>query len=204
VGWEADCTWCHGGVDDNSGAPPEGIDDSVAVQDQVFPPHPEHLGPAGSVPHADVACETCHDVPTDALTPGHVFDDDTPGVAEVRFDGLAAGGVYDGASCTVYCHGDGQEAAAMAVDDGPRDCRSCHPDQTNDDGWRGMSGNHEDHLDKDLVCADCHGLVVDAAGAVIEPSLHVDGSVSLDVPLVVDGDRCTGACHGEMHNGRTW
>lgn len=203
-GWETTCTFCHGGVDDASGAPPEGIDDSTDRADQVFIPHNEHLTAAGSVPHADIACTTCHDVPTSALQAGHILDDATAGQAETAFSGLATGATWDGAGCTVYCHGDGQTVGDIEHSDGPRDCRSCHPDQTNDAGWRGMSGRHEDHLDEGFVCAECHGGVVSPGGAIVDASLHVDGQVSLALPITWNNGTCTGTCHGETHNGRTW
>lgn len=203
-GWEVSCTFCHGGVDSTTGAPPEGIDDAVDRADQVYQPHTEHLGPEGSVGHAPIDCSTCHVVPTSALFAGHLFDDDTPGQAEVTLSGLATGGSWSGQSCTVYCHGDGQVDGSIEHTDGPRDCRSCHPDQTNDAGWRGMSGRHEDHLDEGFVCADCHGLTVDAAGGILDASLHVDGEVQLDLPVSYLDGTCTGSCHGETHNGRSW
>lgn len=199
-GWETNCTWCHGGVDDGSGAPPEGIDDSTGPQLDTFVPHGPHL-------QSDIAvldCDTCHEVPTSALTPGHLFDDDTPGVAEVDFGTPAIGGSWTGGTCTVYCHGTGRADGSLSHDDDPRDCGSCHAGPDNRGRWDEMSGEHEKHLDEDIACVECHPGTVNGADAIVDPTVHVDGSVQVDPPVTWNGATCTGSCHGEFHNGRSW
>lgn len=193
--WEANCTFCHGGVEDTTGAPPEDIDDRS--DELSFPPHTVHVT---RTIHAPFDCEQCHAKPQDALTPGHLFDDDTPGRAEVAFaGGLSPQGAWDGnGTCSnVYCHGNGRQNGDATVGE-QRTCQMCHADAT-------LGGEHGEHLGSDdgppIVCADCHADVVDTALAIVEPALHVDGEVSVTMATVTrTGDRCTGACHGEAHD----
>jgi hypothetical protein len=200
AGWETNCTWCHGGVDDDEGAPPEGIDDTTGPQVDTFVPHTTHLTSA----LASIPCETCHQVPTSALTAGHLFDDDTPGLAEVSFIAPATGGAWNAGSCTVYCHGNGRSDGTVQHTAGPRDCGSCHGDPADRRSWDDMSGEHEKHLDEGIDCAECHPATVNAGGQIVGPELHVDGEPQVDPPMTWNGATCTGSCHGEFHNGRRW
>ena len=67
-----------------------------------------------------------------------------------------------------------------------------------------MSGEHEEHLDEDINCVECHPGTVNGADAIVDPTVHVDGSVQVDPPVTWNGATCTGSCHGEFHNGRRW
>ena len=64
-----------------------------------------------------------------------------------------------------------------------------------------MSGEHEEHLDEGVVCADCHGLTTNASQDILDPSLHVNGSVDLDFSdsIYWNGTTCRGSCHDEDH-----
>src|SRR3970282_2725558 len=41
--WRSDCTFCHGGVDDTTGAPPRNLDGTTEVQAGTLPPHAVHV-----------------------------------------------------------------------------------------------------------------------------------------------------------------
>ena len=198
AGWESNCLWCHGGEETTTGAPPEGIDDSTGEQLDTFVPHTAHL----TSDIANVACERCHDVPTSALTPGHVFDDDTPGVAEV----VILGGTWASPTCTNYCHGDGQGGnGSLDHTDGPRDCASCHADRTTPARWGSMSGRHATHLFEGFQCDECHSPTVSGSSTIVDASLHVNGQPDYDLgPITYNGATCSGTCHGERHSGRSW
>lgn len=202
-GWETTCTFCHGGQDSTTGAPPEDIDDNVLIQFSPFQKHTQHLD-AGA--HQPIPCETCHTVPTSALTMGHFFDDSTPGRAEVRFTLLGSGGTWSGQSCGVYCHGDGQGPGTVDHTAGPRQCDSCHPFMnSSENALDGMSGHHEDHIDEGLHCSNCHS-TVGSNGVIAIPGQHVDGTVQVVLPAGMSraSGGCTGTCHGETHNNRSW
>ncbi|MEC8425791.1 MAG: hypothetical protein VX000_18530, partial [Myxococcota bacterium] len=68
-GWRTDCTRCHGGTDDASGAPPRYIAGGEEGALATFWSHTPHgSGELG----AAVSCGTCHVVPTDVLSDGHL------------------------------------------------------------------------------------------------------------------------------------
>ena len=91
--WRSDCTFCHGGEDNLTGAPPEDIHD--AAIDASFGPHTAHV--EGGIRTA-LECTECHVEPEGVLSIGHMFDA-TPGVAENDFSvGLRA-------RCPVLCSG---------------------------------------------------------------------------------------------------
>ncbi len=208
AGWETTCTFCHGGVDNGTGAPPEDIDDNLDVSQSPYQPHTAHV--TANANHAAFACTECHVVPTDALTPGHLFDDATAGQAEVVFGGLSDQGQWDGLTCSnLYCHG------YRGGDDGVMDhtaptpsCSGCHPDPTSGEAaWETrMSGRHKDHLGNGVRCHECHGASVDASMAILDPARHVDGvaDVQLVAGMTRTGGSCSGTCHGEVHVNRVW
>ena len=196
TGWETNCTYCHGGIDNPSGAPPEDIDDNTDPDTITFPPHTEHVT---QTRHRALPCTDCHPEPTTALTPGHLFDDDTPGISEVTLAaGLAASGTYSSGTCSnVYCHGDGRSDGDISATDGPRTCESCHT-------TGGLRGEHTKHRNEGVDCHDCHP-DVDAAGISV-PAQHVDGTIQIDLAGAItwNGSTCDGVCHFENHNNRRW
>jgi predicted CxxxxCH...CXXCH cytochrome family protein len=178
-----ECTACHG---DPSGsgdallrsAPPRDLSGGTETGYPGVGAHSIHLR-AGST-HAAFACTECHVVPERVDSPGHA-DDAAP--AEVVFGPLATQGelrpAYDSATrrCdNSYCHG-----PAAAVWTEPRSsseaCGTCH-------GLPPAAPHPQSKL-----CSSCHGDVIDAAGTITAPSLHVDGKVQ------VRATSCT-QCHG--------
>ena len=207
-GWRTTCTYCHGGGDNTTGAPPEDIDD--APVDARFTVHSWHVEEHN---HGAFSCSQCHLEPTDVLSKGHLWDE-TAGLAEVRLSGgLSAKGSWDSGSMScsnLYCHGDGQgDSGSVAVEDGPLTCHSCHADTTSGtSGWQSMSGKHEKHLNDGLECSDCHADTATGSDAISTAANHVNGSVEWapgDTTLYVDGDgSCTGFCHFKGHWFESW
>lgn len=205
TGWRTDCTFCHGGADNTTGAPPTDIDN--ATTDLSFPAHTKHVT---TTIHTAWECTTCHATPTTAFDAGHfLVSDDTPGVAEVDLSGgLSSGGSYDAtAGCSnLYCHGDGQgdngavEVTATVV------CGDCHPGPDDSRDWAALSGAHADHLREGLACADCHAPTVNARGEIVGTDTHVNGTKDIEMPAAVTqaADGCTGTCHNARHNGVDW
>jgi hypothetical protein len=219
AGWRTACTRCHGGTEDETGAPPRYIAGDTAGLEAAFLAHVPHV--AGGI-KAPLDCTACHVKPTDVSSEGHVFvADRSPGVAEVDFSGgIADGASWDGAgSCSnVYCHGAGQaddpggSISHLASD---RTCDDCHagPDAGFVAWSDRMSGKHFLHLDRGMGCADCHGSTVDRYYSIIGPELHVDGAPQLDfgahdITVIGESDGlpvCTGACHDSDHTpDRLW
>lgn len=208
AGWRTDCTFCHGGTAEPSGAPPRDI--SGATTAISFEPHTTHVT---TNIHAAYDCVQCHIRPADALSPGHVFLGDTsPGVSEVDFTGghSSAASYAGAAGCSnLYCHGNGQTAEGTATTGQDfSSCDSCHASDSSDQvAWAGMSGDHLRHLDEGLPCWECHQGTLGEDGGIKDPALHVNGVVDVALPASMerlDNGQCQGSCHSEGHGGRTW
>jgi predicted CxxxxCH...CXXCH cytochrome family protein len=208
--WRTNCTFCHGGTDNSTGAPPRDIDDSTT--DISYAAHTAHVTEGN---HAAYDCVQCHSKPSDVLSMGHLFlGDSTPGAAEVNFSaGLSNVGTYGGlGTCAnLYCHGSAGRDNGSATDGATMTCTSCHPDQTSSESsWdSNMSGEHEKHLDEGARCSDCHSTVVTTSMVFVDATLHADGSPDV-VPTAVtwNGASCTGTCHlgeeTEEHENNRW
>ena len=180
AGWKTDCTMCHGGTDGPSGAPPATTWGNGADAVRVGA-HTSHLAATHGIGKA-VSCATCHPIPADALSPGHVDG----GNAEVVFAGLpgvpAGPPAFERPSATcanVYCHGATLAGGAApapiwtATDGSQRACGACHgapPPEPHPAstacgechaGYGPASVNAELHidgkLDATLTCSSCHG-----------------------------------------------
>lgn len=205
AGWRTDCTFCHGGTDDPSGAPPQDIDDGDT--DLSFPEHTVHVT---ETIHAAFDCVECHQKPTDPLTAGHLFvGDATPGLAELSFAAsLSDRGAYGAGTCSnLYCHGNGLGDNGEVSSGESLDCDGCHPDATSGQrGWDEMSGRHDDHLGEGVACGECHSLTASGDSTIVGPSYHVNGvkEVALPSTMTRSGNSCSGTCHGERHDSRSW
>lgn len=205
AGWRDDCTYCHGGVDNQTGAPPQDIDGSNVSL--AFPAHTAHVT-AGD--HPAYGCTSCHPARGDVLDSGHLFADVTPGYGELDYTaGLSPYGTYLFGSCSnLYCHGTGLDHDGSVSVGDALTCTSCHPDGlvSNSGDWNRMSGRHLQHMNGgDIQCHDCHGQTTDAAQRIVDGAIHVDGVVQV-VPsdLDYDGLTCTGECHNHGHDGDDW
>lgn len=203
AGWRTNCTFCHGGTANTTGAPPEDIDDNADPATISFPEHTEHVTRGI---HPAYGCEQCHAVPDSVLTPGHLFDDVTAGYGELDYSaGLAPVSTYYQGTCdNVYCHGDGR-GLGSATSGQPVGCGDCHAGPADEAEWGTLGGEHRKHLVNGVTCDECHQSVVDATGAIVGPDLHVQGVrdvVAPEAPYV--GGTCTGTCHGENHTNEGW
>ncbi len=193
------CITCHGGLDNNSGAPPYGLRSETDDTTLAVGAHTAHL--TGTARSASVSCESCHLVPTALLEPHHLdVDSGSPdSVAEITWQGYADGGgaIWNRQtrSCSgTYCHGNiegGYDTnAPLWTADGQAECGSCHDDGTNPSD---LGYVHQIHITPDgLVCADCHSGVIDSLMTIVTPSLHVNGVTDV---LPLDQERCD-ECHG--------
>ena len=70
-----------------------------------------------------------------------------------------------------------------------------------------MSGQHGRHIGERIACAECHADTVSSNGMIIGPDRHVNGMKYFRAPgttITYSGGRCSGNCHGEVHNARRW
>lgn len=214
AGWRTTCTFCHGGTDNPTGAPPRDITGAVAQDDLIFKSHTKHVQTTSVA--TPFTCVQCHGgVPADALDPEHWFDS-THGRAEVTFAaGLSDAGTYDednGRCSNLYCHGNGRgDNGTASYSDGPKTCGSCHPFKTSTSAQIStMSGRHRLHIiSESSDCVECHGMTVDAMDAISDPSKHVDGQREMlftgtNVTYNAGTKRCNGSCHGHNHQNESW
>jgi hypothetical protein len=185
-GWQSDCTFCHGGTDNQSGAPPEAVNGETAVSYFGVGQHSTHLD---GTTHKALGCEVCHTMPTDALSPGHI----DPAPAEVQSSYIT--GHVPGLGCIASCHYN--RALVWNREDYVVNCTWCH-------GTRG--GKHVEHADEGLGCSECHDCVVDATLSFVDPSRHVDGTRDYCGPAGYDAvaRTCALTCHGKEHEGLSW
>lgn len=181
------CTNCHGS-DENPGddlqrsAPPRDLFGNESSEYPGVGAHALHLN--GSATHAPIACTECHRVPDSVNEPGHA---DTARPAEVHFGSFSrredASPHYDAATrrCSdSYCHG-----AYKPVWTHPKSsnaaCGTCH----------GLPPPPPHPAAEQ--CSVCHGQVVDSAGQIIAPEMHVDGTLQVI-------DNACSDCHGSSDN----
>ncbi len=201
------CTLCHGGADNQTGAPPRGLHGEIAISDRAVGAHTRHL--TGDTLTDGIPCRECHVIPSAMTDPGHLGTDS---IAELSWGPLAGPlSSWDRVSKTcgqTYCHGtfaggkNSNTPIWTATDQAT--CGSCHDTGSNPSqlGWK-----HDIHVASGLRCADCHAAVVDTTQIIIGKSLHVNGvpdTLTRD-PAVCD--RCHGPgrnactlCHGGMDN----
>lgn len=209
--WRTNCTFCHGGVENDTGAPPRNIDGT----DQVgpFPVHTIHV--TGSDMANAYDCNQCHTKAIEVLSPGHVFDD-SPGEAENDYgNGLAPQTLFALADRTCsnnYCHGNGRaDNGTIAAQSGRLACNGCHAIATSGaPEWGAMSGGHPLHLGLgDIGCADCHtGTTADGA-TIADKGKHINGARDVSFSIAsfafdAAAHTCTGTCHGVDHAAFGW
>lgn len=191
------CTTCHGST---NSAPPKDLAGNTARTARGVGAHQQHLGP--STWHREIACASCHTVPTTADAPGHRDGDN---IAEVKFDTLNPAGVYTPGTTTCsnqYCHGNGRASTGTIswLTVGPLACGACH--STN---GTGMSGDHRRHIiEENMRCSECHGDVVNANMAVINAGLHVNGAREVKMAQGTYNAATRGCSNLACHENETW
>jgi predicted CxxxxCH...CXXCH cytochrome family protein len=177
VGGVPNCVACHGGADDQGGAPPEATWGNAGDAVRVGA-HSTHVA-------AGYDCAVCHLKPADMLSPGHI---DGP-TAEVVFGGLALAGpstpTWDrgAARCgSTYCHGGTLTGGSNSAPDwtrvgvGEAACGTCHgkpPAQL-------PSPSHPVYVFA-AACVGCHPATatVDGTGqdVLVQGGTHLNGGV---------------------------
>jgi Planctomycete cytochrome C len=198
-GWRTNCTFCHGGTDNSTGAPP--VDIRNGQSNVMTAAHTAHV--EGTI-HAPFDCVQCHKKPTDVLSSGHfLVSDSSPAVSEVLFTaGLSPAASWSGSGCSnLYCHGNGQGNNGSIQAGGRVACGGCHAvTSSGQDAWDRMSGEHKKHLEAGFACSECHGGTVNAAEQLSNVALHVNGQVDIVTNAAISyNGSCSGTCHGTEH-----
>ena len=194
--WREDCTFCHGGEYNQTGAPPKGIQ----VEGKGFP-HNVHVIEND---YHIAFCDTCHLLPDNMDSPEHI--DGIYGgeiSAEIKFKPFDHT-IYDMVqkTCTnIYCHGNGQESLEgplswQTTEFNGLTCTSCHEGYTNS---KSLSGAHNNHLKLSMfTCSTCHSDVILSDNTIKDKSLHINGQVDI---LINQGNynKETGTCSVSCH-----
>ncbi len=203
------CNACHGGPDNP--APPRDLEGGDQTTRVTVGAHQPHLRALSALSTA-LACEDCHQMPGSLEAAGHI---DTLRPAEVVFGPRArAGGASPqwnratGTCSGTYCHGTTLNAGGTATAplwtrvDGTQDtCTSCH-------GKSPPTGRHPSVFNKHSSitdCNQCHNGVANAtATAITDPTLHIDGTVRVQLKLGGTWNPATRTCDPACHGAETW
>ena len=204
----AGCTGCHGGIDNQTGAPPLGLRDETLTSQRAVGAHTTHV--KGKVVSDGINCRDCHTVPTSIAAPGHIGPDS---IAELAFSPLA-GAITDWNRTTnscrdSYCHGNftGGKPANAPVWTGTNQaqCGSCHDVSA---PAASLAWKHDVHINvAGLKCLDCHYNVVDSNLAITGLPRHVNGvadtltrNVAVCAVCHSSGASSCVTCHGGTNN----
>jgi predicted CxxxxCH...CXXCH cytochrome family protein len=201
--WLTSCTYCHGGTDNQTGAPPEDVAGKTATTVPGVGRHSSHAADGAS--HVAFSCAMCHGKTyTSALDPGHLG----LAPADIAFTGLAKGSSYSFTTywCSnVYCHGNGKPGSsgkALWIGSLSGGCSACHDDQTAGSGTT-LSGKHKKHLvDKGLKCNDCHQCVVNGSNQIISKAKHVNGTIDICAPTWNASQKSCSSPGSNCHDGK--
>ncbi len=199
----AACTHCHGGGDNQTGAPPRGLHGENSAAELAVGAHTPHME-SGYVADA-FACNECHKVPSRLSDPDHWAVDS---VAEITWGSLAGTGstwsrITRRCSYT-YCHGNfyGGYIANAPIWNAPGQaaCGSCHDDGANPGD---LLGKHSKHVRSEHIgCYECHSTTVDSSLSIIGKAVHVDGQNTVAFgarQITYSNGGCSGSglCHGD-------
>jgi predicted CxxxxCH...CXXCH cytochrome family protein len=163
IGRVPGCSGCHGGP--SSPAPPVDLHGNLFTTAIGVGAHQAHLQALSRI-SAPVPCATCHVVPAEIDSPGHL---DSPGPARVT--AILGWDRVVQTCASSYCHG---AARPVWTSTGQAFCGSCH-------GIPPASAPHTPAMTL-TTCASCHPGTVDAFGNISVTNLtseHINGIVDL-------------------------
>jgi predicted CxxxxCH...CXXCH cytochrome family protein len=165
------CTTCHGGADNQTGAPPKDLQGNKATTFKGVGAHTVHL--TGGAVSNGFACTECHKKVENFSDPTHIGSELLP--AEIVWGELAteddAAPSWDGVqTCqSVYCHGEfkfgnkNNDPSWIKVDGSQAACGSCH----------GLPPGSPHPAES--RCVSCHSKVVNASLEIIDKDKHING-----------------------------
>jgi predicted CxxxxCH...CXXCH cytochrome family protein len=201
------CVQCHGGIDNQTGSPPRGLEGETSTTELAVGAHTVHM--EGGAVADGFACSDCHRVPTVMLDFGHLGVDS---IAEITWSPLAgSSSSWNRLSATcsnTYCHGNfaGGNGSNSTVwtGSGQADCGSCHDVGSDPES---LSGKHKKHInDENLDCMECHQTVVNLQLDIIGPANHVNSikDVSIFRGGTYQGGSCSGLDGATCHGTESW
>jgi predicted CxxxxCH...CXXCH cytochrome family protein len=152
------CTACHGGP--SGPAPPRDVSGETSYTAIGVGAHQAHL----TAPHrlsSPIPCATCHVVPAEITSPGHI-DSNLPAEVTLAWDRTSQ-------TCGGTCHGATSPMWTSTPDSGQVYCGSCH----------GIPPATSVHIPTWTLqqCVTCHAETVDPWGNILVPGKHMNGVV---------------------------
>lgn len=197
------CTGCHGGDDNQTGAPPNGLRGETARSTRAVGAHTVHL--TGSGVSDGAPCATCHTAPASINSPGHIATDSTAEITWSSLAGAQAAWNRTNNTCSnTYCHGNfpgGNTTTPIWTSSNAVACGSCH--DAGADPSR-LSGNHGTHDDEGIACRACHNGTVNSQLAIIGPAVHVDGQKTVQFVGAGSIDANKNCSDVPCHDTKNW
>jgi len=203
--WRTNCTFCHGGQNNATGAPPFDTHGQALTSSVTVGAHTSHVQASHTL-SLPIDCGACHVKPASVGDPGHI---DGPTATVV----LSTAGTRTGttptwdrtaASCAAsYCHGNfagglGANAPGWTTFSPPQAaCGSCHviPSATGT-----QTGRHQLHLASAVPCTGCH--VNGTTASTVDPTTHVNGVKDVRAGNPPGWDPATRRCNNTCHTAR--
>lgn len=200
------CNTCHGDYSDPfSIAPPRDLSGGISETSRGVGAHSRHLG--GNKIGSVVDCDVCHIVPRGYSDVGHI--DDSPSAEIIftglalkgTTDTTKPAYDYSNIGCSnTYCHGNvvwkkedspykfaytadvmlGNNSKPIwnVVDGTYLKCNSCHGKSEYDPSPVGHIASSLNDLSNN-PCANCHPIVVDYSGKIIDINKHINGKINV-------------------------
>lgn len=204
TGGAGSCVRCHGGTDNQTGAPPEGLRGETATSARAVGAHTVHL--SGGSQSSGFACGECHSVPVSIISAGHLGADSIAEMTWGPITGNATAWSRTTNQCTnSYCHGNftGGKTTNVPVWTGANQatCGSCHDVGTTPSQ---LGGRHSLHVgSKNIACYRCHNATVNSSNAIIGKSVHINRQNT--VQFSGGGNYSNGTCSSiGCHGSESW
>jgi predicted CxxxxCH...CXXCH cytochrome family protein len=202
--WLTSCVYCHGGTNNQTGAPPADVAGKTAISAPGVGRHTSHVTLGAS--HNPYNCAVCHGKTyKSALDPGHLG----LAPADMAFTGLAKGTTYNATTrqcANIYCHGNGKAGSggsALWTGTLTGGCSACHDDESDGSGMT-LSGEHKKHLvDKQLKCVDCHQCVVNGTKQITNMVKHINGKPDVCDPTWNPATKSCSSPGNKCHQGQS-
>jgi predicted CxxxxCH...CXXCH cytochrome family protein len=203
------CTYCHGGTDNQTGAPPKGLRGEISTTTLAVGAHTGHME-GGSFADAGL-CTDCHITPTSIASPGHFALDSIAEITWGNQSNLSGGANWNRTAHTcaaIYCHGNFPGGKTNNTPNwtasNQAECGSCHDVGGNPST---LLGRHNKHLDEGYTCYRCHAATVNSSNTIVGLSLHVNGQKNVVFwnglgSYSATTKTCTNP--GDCHDTETW
>jgi predicted CxxxxCH...CXXCH cytochrome family protein len=195
---ELGCTSCHGGTDNDTGAPPVDLEGNTSRTAIGVGAHSVHVSDSQWGKAYD--CTECHIKPVNASDPGHI-DNSRP--AEIVWGEFSKTGNltpnWDGSKCeNVYCHGGSLQDGSVQNPQWTRTesltCDACH-------GIPPKNGAHEECVEESgFDCFVCHDGYSKESNKV-NKEFHLNGKNDVILNEVVGGSYKDGVCSNVICHG---